>query len=86
MWGQKELSLSWVIEASLHLEHIDTPMYVFYINYIVFMYTDVHVKPEPENIQVTNGLNSMQEYQLQKACCHCNTYIIGNTSKKHPVH
>lgn len=85
MWGQKELSLSWAIEASLYLQHIGTSVcYIYiYIYYTVFMYTDVHVNPEPEHIQATNCLTSMQEYQLEKSCCNFSTHTTGNTSKEH---
>lgn len=50
------------------------------------MYTDVHINPEPESIQATNCLSSMQEYQWQKTSYNFSTYTIGNISKKHPVH
>lgn len=50
------------------------------------MYTGVHANHEPENIQATNCLTSMQEYKLQNTCCNFSTYTIGNTSKKHPTH
>lgn len=46
------------------------------------MYTDVHINPEPESIQATNCLSSMQEYQWQKTSYNFSTYTIGNIPKK----